>query len=67
MNQDANALRAYINEVSRNRRVFVYDRLTEACKVPRSTVANWRNGRTKIKEVYKDIIEEVAGKKIFTR
>jgi hypothetical protein len=67
MNQDAQALKAYLNEVSRNRRVIVYDRLTEVCKVPRSTVSNWRNGRTRIKEVYKDLIEEAAGKKIFNR
>lgn len=41
--------------------------LTEACKVPPSTFSNWRYGLSKIPELAKDKIEEVAGVKIFTR
>lgn len=65
MNTDNLALRAYINETSRNRRVIIYDKLCEGCGVSRQTVSNWRNGRTVIKEIYKSKIEEIAGKAIF--
>lgn len=67
MKKDSVALKNFFQSLSYGESRFMTERITEGCKVPRTTVYNWRNGLARIPELYKDKIEEIAGEKIFDR
>ena len=68
MKKDSIALRAYYDTLRHGaERTMLTLRIAEGCRVPRYTVYNWKSGMSRIPELYKDKIEEIAGRKIFER
>ncbi len=60
-------LRDYLNSLPVCQYKQMRERMMEACKVPYGTFNNWRNGACRIPELHKDMLEQVAGCKIFSK
>lgn len=65
MKKDSTALKTYFSGLSKGESMFITEKIVAGCKVPRTTVYNWRYGNCRIPELYKDKIEEIVGEKIF--
>lgn len=66
-NLDSYNFRCYLDSLTIKDHSDIVTKITEKCFVSRLTVYLWKSGRTKsIKPVYKNIIEEIAGHKIFS-
>lgn len=65
--EDSESLRNYLLSLPVKDSSRMANEMAKECKVPMYTFQNWRSGRCRIPELAKDKIEEVAGKKIFTR
>ena len=62
---DSKCFRTYLDSLSIREHSRVIDSIVQKCFVSRITVYNWKSGRSKIKAIYKSVIEEIADKKIF--
>ncbi len=67
MTKDSVALSNYYSTLSKAEQTLLTQKIVERCKVNRYSVYNWKYGACRIPELYKDKIEEIIGKKIFTR
>ncbi len=55
----------YCNSLDETARKEFYKRIAKECAVTQWVIYFWRSGRTPIKLLYRDKINEIAGKNIF--
>lgn len=65
INTDCVRFRDYLDSLTIREHGQIIDTIVQKCFVSRITVYNWKSGRSKIKQIYKSVIEEIAGTKIF--
>lgn len=66
VSKDSQNLRDYLNSLSIKEHEKTVSDISSKCFVTRLTVYQWKSGLVKkIKPIYKVIIEEIAGRKIF--
>ncbi|MDR1121905.1 MAG: hypothetical protein LBM08_13430 [Dysgonamonadaceae bacterium] len=62
---DSEKLNAYISSLPHGTRFRFAVKIAEGCEVTLPTIDRWRMPDIRIKDVYKERIEQIAGVKIF--
>jgi len=64
-NEDAMKFKNYLDSLSIRDHGKIITELADKCYVSRMSVYHWKSGRLPIRPIYKHVIEEVIGRKIF--